>query len=308
MNLTVPVVVGPTSSGKTSLAIKICELTGAHIISADSRQVYKYMDVGTGKLPLNSTSLTIEKAEGYWQIDGTTIWGYDLATPREQFNAGLFAQCALAKIHELTAEKIPVIVVGGTGFFVDVLTGKIQLNSAPADTDLRNTLDSQSLDNLLKELNELSVEEFIKIDKKNKVRVIRAIERLKSKSDELVNLNRNGIAFKYFGLTAERNVLYANANEWASRIWGDILFNEVNRLINQGYIETQPLRGIVYKTALEYLQNNISFAQGLERVQFDLHSYIRRQQTWFKKNSDIHWLNAEEVEKNISIIAGSLYT
>jgi len=95
---------------------------------------------------------------------------------------------------------------------------------------------------------------------------------------------------------------------WAESIWGDVLFCEIAHLMKLGYSNTHPLKGLVYKTALQYLKQEISFEQGLERTKFDLHAYIRRQQTWFKKNQNIKWFDIAQEKDIVSIIAKSLYT
>ncbi len=304
----IPILVGPTSSGKTSIALNVSAKAGAQIISADSRQVYKFLDVGTGKLPVNLSDTKIEKNDGFWKINGCTIWGYDLVGPNQAFNSFEFAQFALNKIHQLKSENTPVIVVGGTGFFTDTLTGQVNLDAPQSDLLLREQLNNKSLDELNIELEKLSPGQAAVIDKKNKVRVIRAIERLTLQTDEKPKLNREDLTFEYFGLTASRDVLYSRAEKWAESIWGDPLFAEVKFLISQGFAQSNPLKGLVYKTALQHLIQEISFENGLERTKFDLHAYIRRQQTWFKKNTSIKWFDIAQEKDIVSIIAKSLYT
>jgi tRNA dimethylallyltransferase len=307
----IPVLVGPTSSGKTSIALQVCEKNGAHVISADSRQVYKYMDIGTGKLPINTKDYKIERGEGFWKINDCTIWGYDLVEPSQNFNAYEFATFALAKIKELENKDIPVLIVGGTGFFVDTLTGRTKLNATEADPNLRAALNDKNLDELLVQLKDLSPQMYLSIDQKNKVRVIRAIERLLSvsaKSDTAFEIPVD-FEFEYIGLTANRNVLYERADIWAQNIWGDLLFEEIKYLISNGFSDSNTLKGLIYKTGVEFLNNQISFELGLERIKFDIHAYIRRQQTWFKKNHSIKWQDIQSTANAdiVSIVSNSLY-
>ena len=298
------VLVGPTSSGKTSLGIKLAQINpNIEIISADSRQLYKFMDIGTGKLPVDST-LPVVKDNKVWTIGGVRIWGYDLVVPNEYFSAYDFAVFAKDKISELhKLDKIP-LVVGGTGFFVDVLTGRVSLSSKEPDLEQRSLLNSLSIEELLTMLKTLSSSDYCLVDKKNKVRVIRAIERnMTPKSNISLVINSD---FKYFGLMDSREELYRRVDRWSEAIWGDLLFEEVNKLEELGYLDAKPLQGIVYKSAKDYLKSNMSFKEGLERVRFDLHAYIRRQQTWFKRNETISWLDAKEVSINIDVIGNAL--
>lgn len=172
----IPLLVGPTSSGKTSVGLEVCK-RGAQIISADSRQVYKFLDIGTGKLPINN-DFKIEKGDGFWKINGVIIWGYDLVFPNQKFNAFEFTKFAREKINNLHVQNIPVIVVGGTGFFVDSLTDRIKLDAPKANEELRQSLNNKSLDELLIQLQKLSQKNFETIDQNNKVRVVRAIEKI----------------------------------------------------------------------------------------------------------------------------------
>ncbi len=303
----IPILVGPTSTGKTSITLNISSKTSAHIISADSRQVYKYMDIGTGKLPVNLVDTKIEKNDGFWKINDCSIWGYDLVKPDQTFNSFEFAKFALNKIVERKSEGTPIIVVGGTGFFIDTLTGLVNLNAAEPDLALREHLNSKSLEELNFDLEKLSTEQAAKVDKKNKIRIIRAIERLTIKGDEKPKLNREGLEFEYYGLTATRDVLYPRVDTWAESIWGEPLFNELRTLHIQGFTNTAPLKGLVYKTAVQHLNKEITFEQGLERTKFDLHAYIRRQQTWFKKNASIKWFDIAQEKDIVSIVSKSLY-
>ena len=309
--MNVPILVGPTSSGKTSLALELCTKYDTHIISADSRQIYKFLDVGTGKLPINKTDFSILKGDGFWKINGVTIWGYDLVTPDSSYNVYNFAQFAWNKIEELHKQNIQAIVVGGTGLFVDTVSGILTLDAAESNPQLRQELSTKDLDQLLVQLKNLSATDFDKIDKKNKVRVVRSIERnlTKNTSEEKVIKPPQNIEFNYFGLTAERNYLYSRVDAWAMEIWGEKLFYEVEQLISMGYEQTPVLNGLVYKTAVAYLHGEIDFNSGLQRIQFDLHAYIRRQQTWFKKNPQINWLDVQNQPhaELVSIIGKCLY-
>lgn len=302
--MTIPVLVGPTSSGKTSLGLKLhAKNSNIEIISADSRQIYKHMDIGTGKLPRGSAH-TISRNDGIWLIDDIRVWGYDVVNPSDYFSAYDFVVFARAKIADILQRgKLP-IVIGGTGFFVDALTGKVSLSQTPPNAMLRKELNDTSLKDLLEQLKSLNEVDYLQVDQKNKVRVVRAIER-NSHKEKAADMTTKW-PFKYFGLHDMRSTLYARADKWAESIWGNPLFDEITKLVALGFKDCSPLKGLIYKTALAHMNNGISFSYGLERVQFDLHAYIRRQQTWFKKNPDITWLDASKSDANLDIIEQAL--
>ncbi|PIW36961.1 MAG: hypothetical protein COW24_02610, partial [Candidatus Kerfeldbacteria bacterium CG15_BIG_FIL_POST_REV_8_21_14_020_45_12] len=151
----VTVLVGPTSSGKTMLALQLCRKTGGQIISADSRQVYKYADVGTGKAPIN-TKVEIIKGGDCWVVDGVKIWGYDLISPEKEFSVVDFYNFAREKIDVLIKAEIPTVLVGGTGFYIDVICGRIKIDSGASSPEVRESLSKLPLDELLKQLKNLN--------------------------------------------------------------------------------------------------------------------------------------------------------
>src|SRR4030042_4789177 len=135
------IILGPTSSGKTSLAVNLCKKFNGEIISADSRQVYKNMDIGTGKLPINSNA-TVVKGDEKWTIDGVNIWGYDLTTPDKFFSGYDFALFALNKAAELLKAEKTVFLVGGTGFYIDLFTGNVKPSTIKPNFEMRKELEN----------------------------------------------------------------------------------------------------------------------------------------------------------------------
>ncbi len=298
MQNTTAILIGPTSSGKTGIALEFCKKFGFQIISADSRQAYKYMDVGTGKVPINS-EYKYKKGEGYWEVNNIKIWGYDLVSPGEYFSAYDFKEFAANKIAEMGKLGYKALVVGGTGFFVDALTGKATLSQIKPDLKLRALLEKKSTEELLAQLSELNPEAVKLIDKQNRVRLIRAIEKSLSTDKSLNHVSIKETVFKIIGLTADRELLYSRVDSWAESIWGNLLFDELKFLIDRGWENTPQLQGLVYKTALAYLHGEIASEDGLQRVKFDLHAYIRRQQTWFKKTPNVRWLDLTSTKESI---------
>ncbi|SRR3989344_1263288 len=287
------VILGPTSSGKTTLTLDLCKRMGGEIISADSRQIYKYMDIGTGKLPINSKA-KIQKQEQKWIIDDINVWGYDLITPDEHFSSYDFAVFALKKIRELIDTNKAVFLVGGTGFYIDVITGNVQLTSQKPDFERRKSLETTPTQNLTKWLKKLNPEVFKKTDAQNRVRVIRAIERELDSGTKATPLPKiENIDYKKVGLMTDREVLFTRADNWLKEIWGRALFEEIE-FISAQFPETSKLNGLVYKTACAYLKGELDYEGAYARTKFDLHAYIRRQQTYMKKMPDVIWIDISQ--------------
>lgn len=301
------IVMGPTSSGKTSLSLDLCRKYKGEIISADSRQIYKYMDVGTGKLPIGDKYI-IEKGNDFWKINREYIWGYDLVNPDQYYSAYDFAEFALSKTKEILEKNKTVFLTGGTGFYIDVFTGRIKLSASKPNFLLREELDSLSLEELKDRIKKLNPKIYSSIDLNNPRRIIRALEKasiLENGNDKYVSKNTlnylTAEEYVYIGLYVPRNILYSRADKWVESIWEQGLVEETEKLIDMGYGNTPVLKGIIYRTAVEYLRDRKNRESKIERTKFDIHSYIRRQQTWFKKNTDIRWfdITEEKYKENI---------
>ncbi len=292
------VIVGPTSTGKTSLAIKLCKRFsargGGEIVSADSRQIYKFMDAGTGKLPLSKGS-KIKKGDGYWIIDGVYVHLYDVVEPDRKFSVARFKDAATKEIESMWRRgKVPFLV-GGTGFYLAAVLGETEFPRVPPDWKLRKELEKLSTGELFEKLKKLDPKRAKTIDPKNPRRLIRAIEVVLNAPSGPVPLADLSVADTLkIGLTADRETLYRRADRWAEAIVNDGLLDEVQDLINRGYKNTPPMKGIIYQAAVGHLDGKISQEEMLERIKFDLHGYIRRQLTWFKRDKEIRWFDVSE--------------
>ena len=285
------IILGSTSSGKTSLALDLCQKFDGEIISADSRQVCRFMDIGTGKVPLKS-DINIKKFTDHWELNNVKVWGYDLVNPDKYFSGYDFADYALKKAEEIFGKGKTVFLVGGTGFYVDLFTGKMKPSKVLPELSLRDSLEKLSLFDLQNKLKKLDEKAFQNIDQKNKVRLIRAIEKELStdvREEQLPYLD--SAEFTYIGLTGERNYLYKRVDNWVDEIWDDGLIDEVKSLLKMGYGDSSKIKGIVYREVFDYIEGNLNKSEAIQKTKFSLHSYIRRQQTWFKKNNLIEWFD-----------------
>ena len=295
------IVLGPTSSGKTSLTIDLCKKLNGEIISADSRQVVKYMDIGTGKLPINVT-YPIERCDKKWIIDSVNVWGYDLTIPDKYFSGVDWAKFALTKAQRMIEKGKKVFLVGGTGFYIDLFTGKVRPALTKPNFELRKELESLTIKQLCYRLTTLDKRAVEKIDKNNPVRLIRAIEKKLSQNEKITPLPYlKDCTFNLIGLTAPRKVLYNKADVWAEEIWKNGLIEETRNLINMGFENSAKLQGLVYKSVLSYIGQKVTRQEAVQHTKYDLHAYIRRQQTYFKKNPEITWfdITADDFKEKI---------
>lgn len=269
----VVVIVGPTCTGKTSLAESI---QNSQIISADSRQIVKGLDFGTGKKksPTDKTS---------------HILGYDLINPDQDFSAYDFAKYFSKKLDDIS-DEVAVLLVGGTGFYIDAATGLLKIDASSKDETLRAELNSYSLPELQEKLKALDKDLFLQIDSKNKVRLVRAIEKLTVKPLNFEALPQPNAEFLFVGLTASREELYKRADGWLDLVWPEVV-KETSQMLQAGYADAKYINGLIYKSVKSFLNGQLTSSQALERAKFDTHAYIRRQQTWFKRNKLIRWFD-----------------
>lgn len=288
---TVIVIVGPTASGKTSLSVKLAREINGEIISADSMQVYKYMDIGTAK-PDN-----VEK-------DNIKHYLMDEVDPNEEFNVAKYQKLALNYIDEvLENSKIP-IVVGGTGLYINSLLYNINFSETQTDWDFRENLKKEAeekgnefLHNKLKEVDIIAAQ---KINVNDIKRIIRALEvynytnKTISEHQEVSLAIPSKYKFIVFGLNMNREALYERINKRVDIMFEKGLINEVKRLRGMGYdIKTIAMQGIGYKEILSYLRGNLTLSEAVEIIKRESRRYAKRQLTWFRRNKEIIWLDLE---------------
>ena len=299
----IPVIVGPTSTGKTSLAIELCTALSklghkSQILSADSRQIYKKMDIGTGKKPLD-LSEKISVGDTKWTKNGVDILGYDLVFPDQTFSSFEYAEFALSILKKGIAQKNMTILVGGTGFYIDAVTGRAQQSNVIPDFEYRKTLEMLETEKLAQKLMSLNLEVYNNTDVKNRNRLIRAIERENPSKKIRTPLPLiSDVQYVYYGLTAPNEFLYQRVDAWLDTIWRNGLLDETNELIKLGYKDSPRMHGLVYKSALEFTEGTLAEQNAIQRAKFDLHAYTRRQLTWFKKNKEIKWFDILNSTKN----------
>lgn len=271
------VIVGPTATGKSDLAVKLAQKLTGEVISADSRQVYKGMDLGSGK---------ITKKE----MKGVPHHLLDVANPKTVFSVGQFQKLAEKKIVEiLNRNKLP-IVCGGTGFYIDTLVSGLHYPEVKTNKKLRAKLEKMSAPEIFKILKKLDLARSQNIDPNNKVRLIRAVEIATSLGSVPKIKSSQPYDATYIGLDLPDLALKERiANRLKKRLKQGMMA-EVARLHRQGvsYRRLESF-GLEYKNCALFLQNKINKQQMIKNILIESFQYVKRQRTWFKRNKEIEW-------------------
>src|SRR3989344_6637638 len=286
-------IVGPTGTGKTDLALELAKQFNGEIISADSRQIYTGMDIGTGKEIRNSKH-EIRKSEGLWVVDGVPIYLYDVIDPDQSFSVAEFQQLAYKKIDEIHKQSKLPILVGGTGLYVRAVIQGLKIPQVQPDKRLRKRREKKPLATLLKELEEVDPKAYLKVDKSNPRRVIRALEVYYKTGQTIVSLAKKykpNFGSPIIGLTAPREILYEKADKRIESWFEKGFIDEVKRLLKKYPPSLSSMSSLGYRQVISYLEKKTTLAEAIQRTKFDHHSYIRRQLTWFKKEPNIFWFD-----------------
>lgn len=305
------IIAGPTASGKTSLSIEVAKRFNGEIISADSMQVYKYMDVGTAK---------IKKCE----MDGIPHYMLDEVTPDEEFSVALFREKSGKYIDDIVSRgKLP-IVVGGTGLYINSLTYVLDFSDGCEDKSYRTYLEKLSnekgkeyLHSMLKEVDIDSYERLFPNDTK---RVIRALEVYKETGKTISQIQKESrekdieYNLAYIALTMDRQFLYERINKRVDIMIENGLVNEVKSLLDKGYTrDMTSMQAIGYKEVLDYLDGKLTLNEVIDIVKQSSRRYAKRQLTWFRKDKRVKWFEVDKekeslVENIVGYIEGELQT
>lgn len=301
MGKKVIVIVGPTCSGKTKLSLILAEKLKSEIISADSRQVYKYLTIGTAKP--NSDELKRVKHHFIDELE-----------PDEEFNADIFSKRAREIISQLIEKKLIPIVVGGSGLYIKALVDGITQTIVSDKSlryellELRKIYGNDYLYNELKKIDPISAEKMLP---QNWKRVIRAIEvfRLTGKpiwQHHIENPVQQEFEFIQYGLKWERKKLYQNIECRVDEMIRNGFVEEVKLILDKGYHkEINSLNTIGYKEIIDLLDNKITFDEMLNRIKINTRRFAKRQLTWFNADKRIKWFELESYEE-LNIIAENI--
>ena len=290
------VLTGPTAVGKTSLSISLAKAVNGEIISADSMQVYKGMDIGSAK---------IRKEE----MQGVTHYLVDILEPEEEFHIVKFQELAKAALEEIYAKgKIPILV-GGTGFYIQAVTRDIDFTQAEQETSYREELEQlakeKGAEYLHEKLREVDPKSAENIHANNVKRVIRALEFYHqngtpiSEHNEEQKQQTSPYNLAYFVLTAPREILYERIDRRVDQMMEEGLLEEVKSLRERGcHRGMVSMQGLGYKEILAYLEGEYPLEEAVRILKRDTRHFAKRQLTWFRREQDVIWVDKEQFHWN----------
>lgn len=292
MKLQLIAIVGPTSSGKSALGVYLAQKLEGEIISADSRQVYKGLDIGTGK---------ITKKE----MSGVKHHLLDVASPKKQFSADDFLRHAHHAHSRIRANQSIAFVVGGTGFYIDALLGRMVLPNVPPNPTLRSRLEKKTPAELFAMLQKLDLRRAETIERDNSRRLIRAIEIAKALGSNPLPSSEEKYQVLWLGLNP-KDLKKKIHNRLQARIKAGMI-TEAKRLHTKGlsYKRMEEL-GLEYRYLARLLQGKISKKEFDEQLEREINRYAKRQMRWFKRNKNIHWITskAEALQLSKKFLSG----
>lgn len=295
------VLCGPTGSGKTDLSLRLAKRFGGAIVSADSRQLYKEMTIGTAK-PI-----------GRWQwrgfrrvyiVEGIEHYNLDWLSPKKVFSAAEFKMRARKWIGRVLKQKQVPFVVGGTGLYIDALVDNLSFPKVVANQELRNELSQKSLEELLVQLDEVDPEAGAMIDRNNPRRVIRALEvsllsgtpfsAQRIKGEKLYDV-------LYLGVSVPKEELDRRLDRRIDMMMEGCLVEEVRKLAKKYPFSLPSMSGIGYREFEGFVKGEETLEQAIVKLKTDTRQYAKRQMTWFKRRNDIVWCKVyEEMEERVA--------
>lgn len=296
------VLIGPTAVGKTKLSIEMAKVFNGEIISGDSMQIYRGMDIGTAKIT-------------HEEMDGIPHHLIDIKEPNESFSTAEFQELVRKKIDEISAKgKLPMIV-GGTGLYIQSVIFDYHFTDAPSDPDFRMLLEKEAeelgAEALHERLKVIDPESAERIHPNNVRRVIRALEinHCSGKTAGETQANQSPDLIydtAIVGLTMDRDLLYERINLRVDLMIEQGLLDEVKYFYNQGLRNCQSIQAIGYKELYEYLDGKISLDQAIEKLKQNSRRYAKRQLTWFRNKMNVEWFDmsaSNEAEKKFAEIS-----
>lgn len=305
------ILVGPTAVGKTDISLMLAKKLCGEIISADSAQVYKYMNIGTAKL----------KPE---EMSGIRHYMLDEVYPDESFSVAEFRDRAERYIGEITARGMLPIITGGTGLYIHSLLNNLDFTESISDEEFRKEMKALAeekgnayVHNMLKEVDPLAYKSLHPNDLR---RVTRALEVYRHTGKPISYYQEESkktppkYQYAYIGLTMDREKLYARIDARVDKMIADGLIDEVAGLLKMGYgKELTAMQALGYKEIVQYLEGSLSMEEAIRIIKRDSRHYAKRQLTWFRRDERIIWLNADNyyrrnilVENIIRCIAGKI--
>lgn len=288
-------IVGPTAVGKSNLAMGLAQIIDGEIVSADSRQVYRYMDIGTAKASPQERTLVSHHL-------------IDVVDPDHDFSLALYQEMAYRAVADIQQRGKVALLVGGSGLYVRAIIGGFRIPQTPPDAELRRNLEEKAAKEgaqaLYRELEQIDPDAARKIDPRNIRRLIRALEVCRISGVPFSQLQRSSPSFQtlLIGLTTERSDLYHRIDSRVDRMMEQGLVPEVEGLLQRRYgLDLPSMSGLGYKQIGQYLQGKMALDEAVQQIKFETHRFARHQYAWFRlKDETIRWFDVRNgVEKHI---------
>ena len=291
-------IVGPTAVGKSKLAIHLVQTLDGEIVSADSRQVYRYMDIGTAKPSLRERALVPHHL-------------IDVVDPDEDFSLALYQEMAYRAVKEIQRRGRLALLVGGSGLYVRAVIRGLRIPQVPPDAELRRSLEEKAATEgymaLYEELKEIDPDAAKNIDPRNIRRLIRAIEVCRLSGVPFSQLQGSEPPFRtlVIGLTTARDDLYRRIDSRVDRMMEQGLVEEIEALLERGYsLDLPSMSGLGYKQIGQYLRGEVKLPEAVQQIKYETHRFARHQYAWFRlKDEGIHWF---DIRNGIEESVGSL--
>ena len=294
------VICGPTASGKTALSIALAKKINGEIISCDSMQIYQDMDIGTAKPTLD-------------EMQGIKHYLIDCVSPKERYSVADYKIEAKKAIKEIIKKGKMPIIVGGTGLYLDSLIYEIDYQDIEFDEAYRKELEKEveenGLESLYEKAKQIDAKAIEKISKNDKKRILRILEIYhatgKNKTEQEIESRKREVEYDYkvYALNWDREKLYERINKRVDIMIEQGLIEEVKQILNKYDTFPTAMQGLGYKEVVEYLEGNLSKEEMIEKIKMETRRYAKRQLTWFRKNKQTIWLNAEDsIQNNINMI------
>ncbi len=284
-------IVGPTASGKTALAVQVAKDLGGEIISADSMQIYKKMNIGTAKPSME-------------EREGIPHYMLDVAEPGESFSVDRFAKEAHRLIKDIHSRgKVPIIA-GGTGLYVDTVLNNIKLSENSFDEEIRQKLEEEAeikgKEYMYQKLCDIDPDAAAKLHVNDHKRIIRALEiyaitgKTKTELDKESKKTEKIYNSLTFAIALDRKILYNRIDIRVDKMMEEGLLEEVASLKDVLGENTTAVQGLGYKEIIDYFNGKTTLSDAVELIKKSTRNYAKRQLTWFRRNKDIIWLDAEK--------------
>lgn len=298
------VICGPTASGKTALSIELAKKINGEIISADSMQIYKYMDIGSAK---------VTKEE----MQGIKHYMLDVVEPNKRYSVAEYKLEAEKCIEEILSRNKTPIVIGGTGLYIDALIYGIEFSDIKIDEEYRkyltNLCEKEGLEKLYNMAVEIDPQAMKIISNNDKKRIMRVLEIYhetgKTKTEQEIESRKNEVKYDYkvFAINWDREKLYERINKRVDIMIEQGLIEEVKNLLSKYENMPTAIQGLGYKEVKEYLDGDLTKEEMIEKLKMETRRYAKRQFTWFKKNKDTIWIDGQnDIKTNINIILGGI--